>query len=206
MMAPGLGGNLQHLCDEALVHQAGAGNVAAFEELLGRYEEKLLRLAAHFVDNVDDAQDILQGAFLSIWRHLPAFEGRSQIGTWLHRVVVNASLTFLRARHSSIDQVVGGLGSGIPDDYAQCAHHSSGVNHPQKPDEQIQSEELRRYIGEAIARLPTPLHTVFVVSAVDGLSVAETARVLGISEAAVKTRLHRARLALRQDVGSYLTP
>ena len=90
-------GATSDVSDEALVERARGKDEAAFEELVGRYEDKLYRLAMRFVRNETDAQEILQDAFLSAWRNLPAFEGRAQFGSWMYRVTVNAALMLLRA-------------------------------------------------------------------------------------------------------------
>jgi len=87
------------LSDQDLVERARSKDEAAFEELVGRYEDKLYRLAMRFVRNETDAQEILQDAFLSAWRNLPTFEGRAQFGSWMYRVTVNAALMLLRSRN-----------------------------------------------------------------------------------------------------------
>jgi len=197
---------LAGLTDEVLVARARSKDVAAFEELLGRYEDKLYRLAMRFVRNENDAQEILQDVFLSAWRNLPGFEGRAQFGSWMYRVTVNAALMFLRARNRHPEVMLDDIEPGVLHKAAEQSVHGSSEDWSQRPDEQLQSEELRRHIQTAVEALPDGLRTVFLVRDVEGLSTEETAELLGLSLPAVKTRLHRARLALREAIGNYFAP
>ena len=192
--------------DEVLVARARNKDVAAFEELLGRYEDKLYRLAMRFVRNENDAQEILQDVFLSAWRNLPGFEGRAQFGSWMYRVPVNAALMFLRARNRHPEVMLDDIEHAALNKAAEQSVHGSSEDWSQRPDEQLQSEELRRHIQEAVDALPDGLRTVFLVRDVEGMSTEETADMLGLSLPAVKTRLHRARLALREAIGHYFAP
>jgi RNA polymerase sigma-70 factor (ECF subfamily) len=194
---------LAGLTDEVLVERVRSKDVAAFEELLGRYENKLYRLAMRFVRNENDAQEILQEAFLSAWRNLPGFEGRAQFGSWMYRVTVNAALMFLRARSRHPEVMLDDVEPAILHKAAEQSVHGSSEDWSQRPDEQLQSEELRRHIQEAADALPEGLRTVFLVRDVEGMSTEETAELLGLSLPAVKTRLHRARLAMREAIGRY---
>jgi RNA polymerase sigma-70 factor (ECF subfamily) len=197
---------LAGLTDEVLVARARGKDVAAFEELLGRYDDKLYRLAMRFVRNENDAQEILQDVFLSAWRNLPGFEGRAQFGSWMYRVTVNAALMFLRARNRHPEVMLDDVEPGVLNQAAEHSVHASSEDWSQRPDEQFQSEELRRHIQTAVDALPDGLRTVFLVRDVEGLSTEETAELLGLSLPAVKTRLHRARLALREAIGRYFAP
>ena len=197
---------LAGLTDEVLVGRARSKDVAAFEELLGRHEDKLYRLAMRFVRNENDAQEILQDVFLSAWRNLPGFEGRAQFGSWMYRVTVNAALMFLRARNRHPEVMLDDIEPGALHKAAEQSVHGSSEDWSQRPDEQLQSEELRRHIQTAVDALPDGLRTVFLVRDVEGLSTEETAEMLGLSLPAVKTRLHRARLALREAIGQYFAP
>jgi RNA polymerase sigma-70 factor (ECF subfamily) len=194
---------LAGLTDEVLVERVRSKDVAAFEELLGRYENKLYRLAMRFVRNENDAQEILQDAFLSAWRNLSGFEGRAQFGSWMYRVTVNAALMFLRARSRHPEVMLDDVEPAILHKAAEQSVHGSSEDWSQRPDEQLQSEELRRHIQEAADALPEGLRTVFLVRDVEGMSTEQTAELLGLSLPAVKTRLHRARLAMREAIGHY---
>jgi RNA polymerase sigma-70 factor (ECF subfamily) len=190
------------LSDEQLVACAQNGNQAALAELLGRHEAKLLQLAKRFVPNDHDAQEILQDVFLTTWRKLPGFEGRAQIGTWLHRVTVNAALMFLRARSRRPYILKREAGTG--QDFA-IAHpgFEGGAWASRTPDEQLQSFELHHEIQKAVDELPSTLRDVVFERLVEGRSTMQTAQALGLSTLVVRTRLHRARLILRANIADY---
>jgi len=191
--------------DEALVERARAKDEAAFEELVGRYEEKLYRLAMRFVRNETDAQEILQDAFLSAWRNLPSFEGRAQFGSWMYRVTVNAALMLLRSRNRHPEVTVDDVEpTALNDAVAESGQMMRGsADWSQRADEQLQSQQMRKHIQTSVDELPDGLRTVFLLRDVEELSTEDTAETLGLSVPAVKTRLHRARLALREAIGRY---
>lgn len=190
--------------DEALVDRAKAGDFAAFEQLVSAHQERVYRLALRMMGTESDAQEVVQDALLSAWRNLQKFEGKSQFGSWLYRIAANAALMMLRTRRRhpqvSMEEVtalgadetgVDGFGAGAGDDWSK------------RPDDQLQSSELRAAIQSAVDALPESSRQVFMVRDVDGLSTEETAETLGLSVPAVKTRLHRARLALREAISRY---
>jgi len=191
--------------DEVLVERARAKDEAAFEELVGRYEDKLYRLAMRFVRNETDAQEILQEAFLSAWRNLPAFEGRAQFGSWMYRVTVNAALMLLRSRNRHPEVTVDDVEpTALNDAVSESGQMMRGsADWSQRADEQLQSQEMRKHIQTSVDNLPDGLRTVFLLRDLEELSTEETAEMLGLSVPAVKTRLHRARLALREAIGRY---
>jgi RNA polymerase sigma-70 factor, ECF subfamily len=198
-------GAAARLSDEILVDRARGKDEAAFEELVTRYEDKLYRLAMRFVRNETDAQEILQDAFLSAWRNLPTFEGRAQFGSWMYRVTVNAALMLLRSRNRhpevGVDEVEP---TALNDAVAENGQMMrSNADWSQRPDDQLQSDELRKHIQISVDALPEGLRTVFLLRDVEELSTEDTAELLGLSVPAVKTRLHRARLALREAIGRY---
>ncbi|HXJ21985.1 MAG TPA: sigma-70 family RNA polymerase sigma factor [Polyangia bacterium] len=187
--------------DEELVAKARAQDFGAFEQLVDRYEDKVYRLAFRFVRNETEAKEIVQDTFLSIWRKLDTFKGDAQFGSWVYRVAANAALMRLRSqrRHPEVST------EELPVDFLDTYGHlpTPGDNWARRPDDELQSDELRRRIQAAVDDLPEIYRTVFLVRDVEGLSTEETAEVLGISVPTVKTRLHRARLALRQAISQY---
>jgi RNA polymerase sigma-70 factor (ECF subfamily) len=205
-LAPAAGATpLGALSDEELVARARGNDVGAFEELVGRHEEKIYRLAMRFTRNETDAAEILQETFLSAWRNLDRFEGKAQFGSWLYRVAVNAALMLLRSqkRHPQVaveDVTAEALGEAAKDAGPGLG---AGTDWSRRPDEQFQSEELRRQIQLAVDQLPESQRSVFLMRDVDGLSTEETAELLGVSLPTVKTRLHRARLTLREAITRY---
>ncbi len=196
---------LAQMSDEGLVERARGKNEAAFEELVSRYEDKLYRLAMRFVRNETDAQEILQDAFLSAWRNLPTFEGRAQFGSWMYRVTVNAALMLLRSRNRHPEVTVDDVEpTALNDAVAETGQTMRGSSDwSVRADEQLQSAEMRKHIQDSVDALPDGLRTVFLLRDVEELSTEDTAEMLGLSVPAVKTRLHRARLALRTAIGRY---
>ena len=203
--------DLSSFSDEQLVARARAKDFGAFEELLERYEDKVFRLAYRFVRNESEAKEILQDTFLSIWRKLDTFKGDSLFSSWVYRVAANTALMRLRSqrRHPQIsteDLPAGFLDNYRPSGAEGLAHlPSPGANWAKRPDEQLQSDEMRRHIQAAVDELPELYRTVFLIRDVEGLSTEETGDILGISVPTVKTRLHRARIALRDAIGDYFT-
>lgn len=197
--------NLKALTDDALVARAKTGEFASFEELVGRHEERVYRLAMRLVRNETDAQEVVQETLLSAWRNLPRFEGKSQFGSWVYRIAANAALMLLRSRRRhpqvSFDEVGEQALEEAPPE--QASGFGAGVDWSRRPDEQLQSSELRRHIQAAVDALPDSTRTVFLLRDVDGLSTEETAEALDITVPTVKTRLHRARLALRRTISEY---
>jgi RNA polymerase sigma-70 factor, ECF subfamily len=197
-----LGGGLKALRDDALVSRTRSGDLDAFEELIGRHGEPLLRLALRFVRNPHDAQEVLQDVFVATWRKLPGFQDRAQIGSWLYRVTVNAALMHLRVRKRRPESVALWTASrSTRQDVGREVDLRCSDTH--RPDTQLESEELMLVIQRAVERLPPSLRSVFEIREAQGRSTRQTARLLGLSEATVKTRLHRARLVLRGQVESY---
>jgi RNA polymerase sigma-70 factor (ECF subfamily) len=181
--------------EEGLVARAQTGDAEAFAELVERYERKIYRLARHITGNDEDAEDVLQEAFLKAYENLPGFQGQSKFYTWLVRIAVNEALMKLRRRKTgrvvSLDETI---------DTGEETMAREIAVWEDNPEEQYSREELRRILEEAIETLPPLYRTVFVLRDVDELSTEETASALGISVPAVKSRLLRARLQLRDKL------
>jgi RNA polymerase sigma-70 factor, ECF subfamily len=190
--------DLASLADTALVSRTRAGDLAAFAHLRGRHEPTLLGLARRYVRDEHDAQEIMQDVFMTTWRKLSGFEERAQISSWLYRVTVNAALMHLRARKRR-PLVVPGAGAFE----VANAYTAIPCDARLRPDEQLQSQELLGVIQQAVAALPASLRSVFEARGIQGCSTKQTGRMLGISQPAVKTRLHRARHILRQEIEQY---
>ena len=173
---------------------------AAFEELLDRYEDKVFRLAFRFVRNETDAKEILQETFLSIWRKLDTFKGDAQFGSWLYRVATNAALMRLRAQRRHPRCRPRSCRSATSTTTASAAGGGELVEAPRRPAAVGRAAPPHPGGRRRAARI---YRTVFLIRDVEGLSTEETAEVLGISVPTVKTRLHRARIALRDAIGGY---
>lgn len=173
--------------DSELVERILGGDQESFEEIVSRYEEKAFRLASRYTRNLEDAEEVLQDVFTTVFRKLHTFEGKSSFSSWLFRITVNAGLMKLRRR--SRDPLVQVDDPG--------GHLVSLIEVENLPDRQLYTRELRHILIKAVSRLPEEYQTVFVLREVDGLTNRETGEVLGISVSAVKSRLHRARLLMR---------
>jgi RNA polymerase sigma-70 factor, ECF subfamily len=184
--------------DMVLVHACKNGDAAAFEQLVKRYDIKLLRIAQHITHNREDAQDAVQEAFLKAFRKLTQFRENSQFSTWLIRIAVNESLMKLRKQRSSREVSIGedfqSEGYIAPFKLADWAPH---------PEELYSGSELRTILRSELQELQPSLRVVFVLRDVEGLSTEQTAEVFELTPVAVKARLWRARLKLRQGLSKY---
>jgi RNA polymerase sigma-70 factor, ECF subfamily len=184
--------------DLALVHACKSGNAAAFEELVKRYDTKLFRIAQHITHNRDDAQDAVQEAFLKVFRKLTQFQENSKFSTWLTRITVNESLMMLRKqRHNkefSIDNNFESEDHSLTSELAVWARN---------PEELYRGVELRNILRSELQELQPGLRVVFGLRDIEGLSTEETAEVLESTPVAVKARLWRARLKLRERLSKY---
>jgi RNA polymerase sigma-70 factor (ECF subfamily) len=178
--------------DAELVKRAKRGDRRAFGELVTRYQEKIYRLARRMTETDEDAEDVLQEAFVKSYRSLESFQEKSKFSTWLYRITVNLALMKLRKRKLdvvSLDLPVMTEEGALPRDFE---------NGGPDPLERLVGKESRQALDRAIAELPPSYRAVFVLRHVEGLSTAETGRILSLpSAAAVKSRLHRARNLLR---------
>ena len=188
-------GNMDEL---ALVEAAKKGDIKAFEELVKRYDRNVFRIAQHITQNREDAEDVVQDAFLKAYGNLAQFQGQSKFYTWLVRIAVNEALMKLRRRRPertvSLDQDVETDEDTIPREVADWSPN---------PEQQYNQAELRELLQKTIQGLPSGFRTVFVLRDVEGLSTEETAEALGLSIPAVKSRLLRARLQLRERLNKY---
>ncbi len=180
--------------ESALVARAKAGDSGAFTELVKRYERRIFRLAKHITQNEEDAEDVLQDAFLKAYQHIDGFQEQSKFYTWLVRITVNEALMKLRKRKSgkiySLDEAVDTGEETVAREIAVWDN----------PEQRYSQEELRAILQQAIDGLAPIFRTVFVLRDVEELSTEETAGALGISVPAVKSRLLRARLQLRDKL------
>jgi RNA polymerase sigma-70 factor, ECF subfamily len=175
-----------------------AGDRAEFARLVDTYYGIIYRLALRMLNNPQDAEDILQETFLKAYRHIDGFDGRAKVSTWLYRIATNEALMFLRRRKPhpvSIEEPFeNDEGEGAPLHIVDwCCI----------PEDELMTSEARAHLDEAVDKLPYSLRVVFILREIEGLSTKETAEVLDLSETAVKTRLSRARLRLRDELSVY---
>ncbi len=180
-----------------LVAAAKGGDAAAFEELVNRYERKIFRLTMNITRNREDAEDAMQDAFLKSYAHLKDFQGDSRFYTWLVRIAANEALMRLRKRRPnqfSLDEPMQGDEDLMPRELEEWGP---------SPEQRYAQKEMQEILSGVIDQLDPDFRIVFVLRDIEELSTEETASALGISVPAVKSRLLRARLKLRQKLDRY---
>ena len=180
-----------------LVAAAKSGDAAAFEELVNRYERKIFRLTMNITRNREDAEDAMQDAFMKAYAHLDNFQQDSRFYTWLVRIAANEALMRLRKRRPnqvSLDEPIEGDDDLIPREVEDWGP---------SPEQRYAQSEMHEILSQVIDQLEPDFRVVFVLRDVEGLSTEETAAAVGISVPAVKSRLLRARLKLRQKLNRY---
>jgi len=184
--------------DLVLVEATTSGDITAFEELVRRHDRKLLRIVQQVTDNLEDAQEVVQETFLKAFQKLHQFQRNSKFSTWLIRIALNESFMKLRKRRSHALEVALGHddsdGDHLPLDVADWAPN---------PEQLYGRSELQGILRKALDELQPALRVVFVLRDVEGLSIRETEAVLGLHPNAVKARLYRARLQLREKLSKY---
>jgi RNA polymerase sigma-70 factor (ECF subfamily) len=184
--------------ETTLVAQSREGDTAAFGELVRRYEGKIFRLAQHVTQNREDAEDVLQETFMKAYEHLDQFQGNSKFYTWIVRIAVNQALMKLRRRKTdksvSLDETI---------DTGEDTMVREIAAWDEDPEERFSRDELGGILDTAVQSLEPPYRSVFTLRDIDELSTEETAEALGLSVPAVKSRLLRARLQLREKLTRY---
>lgn len=194
-----MNGNIDKVETEGFSLEAlHAGDPAEFSRLVDTYSSKIYRLAIKMLNHQQDAEDVLQETFLKAYRGIKSFDGRSKISTWLFRIATNEALMVIRKKHPetvSIDEPI---------------ETEEGEQEPLQiidwcclPEEELLSGETRQKLDAAVQKLPQRLKVVFILRDINDLSTHETAEILGLTDTAVKTRLSRARLRLREELSAY---
>ncbi|HKO22462.1 MAG TPA: sigma-70 family RNA polymerase sigma factor [Candidatus Eisenbacteria bacterium] len=182
--------------DEQLVRKSQQEDERAFGELVSRYESKVYSLALKMLRNPEDAEDVLQDTFLRAYRGIKSFKGNSTFSTWIYRITANSALMRLRKRQLPTVSIDDADEREAPINIADWAPG---------PVEQVLNQETQAAMTEAIDALPPEFRQVFVLRDIEELSNAEVAEILDLSVAAVKSRLHRARLKVRNRLAPYFT-
>jgi len=181
-----------------LVRAAKGGDDKAFGELVKRYDRNVFRIAQHITQNREDAEDVVQDAFLKAYTNLQQFQEQSKFYTWLVRIAVNEALMKLRRRRPertvSLDEDIQTEDDSVPREVADWAPN---------PEQNYNQAELKEILSRTIQGLPPGFRTVFILRDVEGLSTEETAEALELSIPAVKSRLLRARLQLRERLNRF---
>lgn len=199
------------MADEAtdfeLVTQLRQGDTTALDVLMERHSARAYRVAFGITRNRADAEEVVQDAFLALYRNADTFEGRAALSTWFYRIVTNAALMKRRGRRHEVE---------VPLEIQTPNFHTNGHRRgdlrvlmgdwSQDPESTLLSQETRALVQRAIEGLPDLYRTVLVLRDMEGLSNDEVAEIVGESVAAVKSRLHRARMALREELTHHLGP
>lgn len=180
--------------EQALLDALKRRDPDALAALFERYSHKIYRLAVSILHDEDQADGVVQNTFLALIQHMDTFEGRASVGTWLYRVAYNECAGRMRRAKPQVSM------DAMQDDDLMPA---SFVDWQGLPEDVLNSGEAAEQMQQAITALPPALHAVFTLRDIEELSTRETAEILNISVSAVKVRLHRARLALREQLASY---
>jgi RNA polymerase sigma-70 factor (ECF subfamily) len=176
------------LTDEEVVQRVRSGDLALYEVIMRRYNQRLYRVARAILHDDTEAEDVMQNAYVRAYTHLDQFAGRSAFSTWLTRIAVHEALSRLRARnrHQQVD---------ITDYDGEISMKRPGTSHD--PEQHSSVTQLRQFLEEAVMNLPESYRTVIMLRDIEELSTAETAEALELSEDNVKVRLHRAHAMVR---------
>jgi RNA polymerase sigma-70 factor (ECF subfamily) len=189
--------------DEKLIETfINENNQGAFEEIVNRYVDKIYGLALRITRNPSDAEEVLQEVFLSLAKRIDTFRGEAKFSSWLYRVTVNASYMHLRAERKHETDV--SLEDYVPyDGNGTLMGRAASKDWSERPDKALFSKEAMEMIEKAVKELPESYRVVFHLRDIEGLSNEEVSEILGLSVAAVKSRLHRGRLFLRDKLSDY---
>jgi RNA polymerase sigma-70 factor (ECF subfamily) len=183
--------------DEELAHRVRGGDTALFEVLMRRNNTRVYRAVRAVLSDEDEVEDVMQQAYVLAFTHLHQFQGSARFSTWLIRIAVNEALLRLRKQRRLV-ALDGGADEGVERDMKRVERDTPD------PERRAADRELVRFLEAAIDALPALYRTVLVLREVDGLSTTETAEVLSVSEDVVKTRLHRARALVREELDARL--
>jgi RNA polymerase sigma-70 factor (ECF subfamily) len=186
------------ISDVGLVDLFKGGEISAFEEIIARYEAKVMNLALRFTRNQEDAEEVMQDVFTTVYRKIDGFRGQSAFSSWLYRIVVNAAFMKLRKKKQSQTVSMEDLAPAVK----QYCMERESVTNTHSYNITV-TRELQEVLQRAIDKLPDQYRAVFVLRDVDGLSNQETGEILDLSIPAVKSRLHRSRIMLRKRLQRY---
>jgi RNA polymerase sigma-70 factor, ECF subfamily len=190
--------------DAVLFDRLRAGDSGALEPLMARFASRVYRVAARICASAADAEEVAQDVFLTLFQRAGSFEGRAALGTWIYRITVNASLNKRRGKRAEVEEPLEDLlPTFLADGHRRGDRSFLLADWSQMPDATLLSREGREVIRAAVDLLPHHYRAVLVLRDVEELSSEEVAEILGESVASVKSRLHRARMALREQLTRY---
>ena len=188
------------LSDEQVVAQVLAGQTALFEILMRRYNERVYRAARAIVRDDREAEDVIQQAYVNAYAHLRQFNGKAQFATWLTRIAINEALGRARSARPHVE-----LGA-VPEEALEAQIIKFPVSPAGDPERTMAQREIQRVVERAIDELPDAFRMVFIARVMEGMTIEETSDLLGVKPETVKTRLHRARTMLRENVEKEIGP
>ena len=191
---------LKDLPDERLIEEARDGNVRAFETLVKRYEQMVYGFSFKMCRNKEKADETLQDTFINVYKNLKQFNGNSKFSTWLYSIVTNNCLMNRRKRKMDREMI------SLDEPPVEEGAHQHGVipSWDDTPSEKMMNTELRSRLDASIQKLPQDYRVVFILRDIEGQSIEETAQILKLSIPAVKSRLRRARIFLREELNDYM--
>ncbi len=185
------------LTDEEVAARVLAGEKELYEIIMRRHNPRMFRISRAYVDDGDEAEDVVQQAYINAYEHLSSFEGRSRFSTWLIRIVIREAMARARKKGRSVP---------LEEEFSRDGSGSEGrevqVATTENPEATVMNEELRTVLERTIDELPLKYRSVFVMREVDQMSIEETSESLGISAANVKVRLNRAKEMLKRRIGT----
>ncbi|MFP3943950.1 MAG: RNA polymerase sigma factor [Alphaproteobacteria bacterium] len=190
------------MSDSRLVALAQEGSEAAVRILIRRYNGRLFRVARSVTGDDAEAEDVVQEAYVKAFTHLSGFRGEAAFSTWLTRIALNEALGRLRRRRTAAEI----LGMEAAEDVDTVREPAFALPPPASPESEAARGQVRQFLERAVDELPDTFRMVFVLREIEGLSVKETAALLGIGAGTVKTRLHRARRLIRKSIERRLAP
>ena len=186
--------------EKELVQRARDGDVDAFERILGQYQERVMRIVMSILKDPMDAEEVTQDVFMTVFDKVDTFRAEASLSTWIHRIAVNAALMRKRRQRHGVDLP---LEEMLADAESESQLVTEVNDWSDQVDDPALCSEARRVIEQAIEKLDDKYQAVFVLREVEEFSTAETAQILGLGVSAIKTRLHRARLFLREALAAY---
>jgi RNA polymerase sigma-70 factor, ECF subfamily len=195
------------ISDTVLVERLRGGDTVALERLIGRYASRIYRVARGITRTESDAEEVVQDVFLTLARKIDRFDGRAALGTWIYRVTTNAALIKRRGKRAQLEV---SLDEYLPT-FGEDGHRDGERSYlladwSQSPETDLLDDEARAVLRSGIDQLPEPYRAVLILRDVEELSNDEVAAILGESMASVKSRLHRARMALRERLTHHWAP
>ncbi|RME44493.1 MAG: sigma-70 family RNA polymerase sigma factor [Deltaproteobacteria bacterium] len=187
---------------KSIVERLKAKDPSAFEEVMAAYEGKVYRLAFKICNDAAEAEEILQEVFLAVFTKIDGFQENASLSTWIYRITVNMALMKIRSRQKDRETV--SLESYFPKIQEEGSHPLPVSDWSERPDEKFFNKELIEKIEEAVQKLPEGYRLAFLMKDLEGLSLGEISEILEISIPAVKSRIHRSRLFIRDELARYL--